>query len=266
MIEEGAPAPEFGLPAVVGGEFDRVGLGDYLGQDVVVLVFYPADFNPACDDESTDLDELDLFTMQKDVSILAISADSVYSHRAFAESYDLHIPLLSDPGAEVARTYGVARDDVADAPGGEGYLVDRAVVVVDPDGAVEYAWSTDDLQELPPVEAVREAVENVGGAETARARYRVGHAHYVEGRRAFTSAMHGFEDNEWMLAQGDFTRAKDEFEEAADHFNTARRFAEEGIDVQGYDDARAQVRGWLERYNGPLIEATHPEQIRKLGA
>jgi hypothetical protein len=23
-----------------------------------------------------------------------------------------------------------------------------------------------------------------------------------------------------------------------------------------------QARGWLERYNGPLIEATHPEQIR----
>ncbi|WP_027287243.1 thermonuclease family protein [Rhodovibrio salinarum] len=45
---------------------------------------------------------------------------------------------------------------------------------------------------------------------------------------------------------------------------TARLFAEEGIDVRRYDDARVQVRGWLTSYNGPLIEATHPEQIRKL--
>jgi endonuclease YncB( thermonuclease family) len=45
---------------------------------------------------------------------------------------------------------------------------------------------------------------------------------------------------------------------------TARTFAEEGVDVQRYEGARVQVRGWLERYNGPLIEATHPEQIRIL--
>ena len=45
---------------------------------------------------------------------------------------------------------------------------------------------------------------------------------------------------------------------------TARLFAEEGVDVMAYEGARVQVRGWLERYNGPLIEATHPEQIRTM--
>ena len=43
---------------------------------------------------------------------------------------------------------------------------------------------------------------------------------------------------------------------------TARLFAEAGVDVMAYEGARVQVRGWLERYNGPLIEATHPEQLR----
>ena len=47
---------------------------------------------------------------------------------------------------------------------------------------------------------------------------------------------------------------------------TARLFAREGVDVMAYEGKRVQVRGWLERYNGPLIEATHPEQIRKLDA
>jgi endonuclease YncB( thermonuclease family) len=43
-----------------------------------------------------------------------------------------------------------------------------------------------------------------------------------------------------------------------------RLFESEGIDPEIYDDHVVQVRGWLERYNGPLIEATHPEQIRRL--
>jgi endonuclease YncB( thermonuclease family) len=47
---------------------------------------------------------------------------------------------------------------------------------------------------------------------------------------------------------------------------TARLFREEGVEVMAYEGARVQVRGWLERYNGPLIEATHPEQIRMLDA
>ncbi|MBK1669896.1 hypothetical protein CKO28_17820 [Rhodovibrio sodomensis] len=43
---------------------------------------------------------------------------------------------------------------------------------------------------------------------------------------------------------------------------TARLFAQEGVDVMAYEGKRVQVRGWLERYNRPLIDATHPEQIR----
>jgi peroxiredoxin len=246
MIRSGDDAPGFELPAVEGGEFGVVALDDYLGDDIVILAFYPADFNPCCDGASTDLDELDLFTMQKDVSIVGLSADSVYSHRAFAAEYDLHIPLLADVHGEVAEAYGVAVEERA-----AGYRTNRAVVVVDPDGEVQYAWQTDDLQELPPVDDVREAVEGVGGGDTAEARYRVGHAHYVEGRRAFTSAMGEFGELEWMLARGDFTRAREEFEEAAGRFNTAVRFAEDERPRTYFERAEekaaalAQAAEWL---------------------
>ncbi|WP_302081989.1 redoxin domain-containing protein [Salinibaculum rarum] len=222
MIAEGDVAPEFSLPAVVDGDLEEISLADYVGDDIVILAFYPADFNPACGTEETDLDELDLFTMQKDVTILGISADSVYSHRAFADEYDLHIPLLADVHGEVAAEYGVTVDDPH-----AGYLTNRAVVVIDPDGEVQYAWQTEELRRLPPVDEVREAVDDIGGDGTAEARYRVGHAHYVEGRRAFTSGMQGFSEREWMMAQNDFTRARTEFEEAEDQFDTAVRFSED---------------------------------------
>jgi peroxiredoxin len=237
MIAEGDDAPGFTLPAVVDGSFEDITLADYLDEDIVILAFYPADFNPACSEEETDLDELDLFRMQKDVSILGIGADSVYSHRAFAEEYDLHIPLLADIRAEVATEYGVAVEDATD-----GHLTNRAVVVIGPGGEVQFAWQTDDLWRLPPVEQVREAVDDIGGSGTAKVRYRVGHAHYVEGRRAFTRAMGGFEEMEWMMAQGDFTRAQEEFEEAAEQFNTAARFAEDEEPLKYYERAEQKAQ------------------------
>lgn len=219
MISEGETAPQFSLRAVVDGDICSTALTDHRG-DVVVLAFYPADFNPCCDGEHTDLDEIELFTMQQDVTVLGISGDSVYSHRAFAAQYDLHVPLLADTDGDVATAYGVAVDD-PDA----GYQSHRAVVVIDPDGEVQYTWQTDDLEEPPPGEAIREAVDRIGSGDIATARYRVGHAHYDEGRRTFTSAMNEFSAEEWLLAKGDFERAREEFEEATTQCNSAARFA-----------------------------------------
>ena len=42
----------------------------------------------------------------------------------------------------------------------------------------------------------------------------------------------------------------------------ARRvFEKAGLDAAGLGNKRIQVRGWLRKHNGPMIEATHPEQI-----
>lgn len=222
MIDEGEPAPLFSLPTVRDGEVEQVAAEDFFGEEIVILAFYPGDFNPACEGSETGLDELDLFTMQKDVTVLAISGDSVHSHKAFAEEYGLQMPLLSDSDGSVASAYGVAVED-DDA----GYLTQRSVVVVDHTETVQYAWSSDSPRAVPNVESIRSAVEGVGDDETAESRYRVGHAHYMEGRRAFTSAMKAYESMEWMMAQTDFTQAAAEFDEAGDEFNTAVRFAEQ---------------------------------------
>ena len=43
-----------------------------------------------------------------------------------------------------------------------------------------------------------------------------------------------------------------------------RRFEEAGIAVEDYEGRLVRVRGWVESFNGPMIEATHPEQIEVL--
>ena len=246
MLPEGTAAPRFELPALVEGSHRRVALEEFLGRDVVILAFYPADFNPACDETSCDLDELDLFTMQRDVTVLAIGPDSVYSHRRFAETYDLKIPLLADTDREVAAAYDV---DVVDDLG--QHLTERAVAVVDHDGVIRYSWSTTEPERLPSTEAITDAIAETGGDDTAFARYRVGYAHFTEGRRAFTAAMNEFADRDWMLAQGDFRRAREEFEAARTHFDSAGRFVDDPDLELVYDGANAkstalwQAADWL---------------------
>ena len=43
-----------------------------------------------------------------------------------------------------------------------------------------------------------------------------------------------------------------------------RSFEAAGFDLQALADRVVRVRGWLDDYNGPMIEATHPEQIEVL--
>lgn len=43
-----------------------------------------------------------------------------------------------------------------------------------------------------------------------------------------------------------------------------RVFSDEGIDVAAYEGRRIRVRGWVEFWNGPMIEVTHPEQIEEV--
>ncbi len=43
-----------------------------------------------------------------------------------------------------------------------------------------------------------------------------------------------------------------------------RLFRSEGLHPESYQGRRIRVRGWLRRRNGPMIEATYPEQIEIL--
>ncbi|MEV1330628.1 redoxin domain-containing protein [Micromonospora costi] len=129
LIGPGRPAPDFALPATPDGR--RTGPGDYRGRPVV-LAFYPADWSPVCGDQMALYQAAMPEFERYGAAVLGISVDSIWSHRAFAESQGIGFPLLADfePKGAVARAYG------AYAPSGEA---DRALVVLDPKGIV--AWS-----------------------------------------------------------------------------------------------------------------------------
>jgi len=220
MVREGDTAPSFELPAVVDGRPGQVDLDTALGETVVVLVFYPADFNPSCTDRSTDLDEFDVFRMQSDATVLAVSGDSVYSHRQFARQHGLALPLLADTRGEVAEAYGVTTDDPR-------YPNERAVFVIDHDGIVTYAWVGGDIEDRPDVDSVQAAFRAVDDADFAVTQYHEGRARYDEGRAAFRQGLSLFREGDWVLARGQFETARAQFDRAADAFRRAVRFCED---------------------------------------
>jgi peroxiredoxin len=126
-IEVGTKAPEFELRNQHG---ETVRLADFKGQKNVVLLFYPFAFTGVCTGELCALrDELPRF-VNDDVQLLAVSCDSSFTLRVFAEQEGLDYPLLSDfwPHGDAAREYGVFDEEKGCAVRGT-FIIDKEGVV-----------------------------------------------------------------------------------------------------------------------------------------
>ena len=104
MIEPGSPAPGFTLPDQDG---KGISLADFRGR-TVVLVFYPADFSPVCTDQLSVYQEVLPQFEERGATLLGISVDGAFCHKAFQQLQHLSFPLLADfhPKGEVAAAYG----------------------------------------------------------------------------------------------------------------------------------------------------------------
>ena len=102
-LKAGDKAPSFKLK----NQNDKtVSLSDLKGKPVV-LYFYPKDDTSGCTKEACNFrDEFPKFKKSK-AEIIGVSADSVESHKNFAEKYKLPFNLLSDEKKEIIEKYGV---------------------------------------------------------------------------------------------------------------------------------------------------------------
>jgi peroxiredoxin len=150
-VEVGGPAPGFELKATIG---KSISLERYRGRPTVIL-FFPLAFSPICTNELTIMRDEHAAYKKHKAQILAVSVDSPFTLKAWAEKLKLPFPLLSDFNKEVAQSYGALHQDLLGLKG----VAKRSAFVIDKDGIVRYRWVSEDPGELPDFDEILAAVE-----------------------------------------------------------------------------------------------------------
>ena len=129
----GAEAPPFALPSSHGELIELAGVRSRL----VVLFFFPYAFTGVCSGELRDLAGLHQAMTDAGAAVLAVSTDTRYALRVFADQEQLPFTLLSDfwPHGETARRYGCF-----DAERG---CAERVSFVLDADRRIAWQASSD---------------------------------------------------------------------------------------------------------------------------
>jgi peroxiredoxin len=149
VIEPGTPVPEFGLAREDGSPFTQE---DLKGQHTV-LVFYPFAFSPVCTDQlqlyEGALGEL----AEKGVKLYGVSCDATWSQKAFREKLGVSSEQLSDfePKGATCAAFGVLH---------AGGFPERALVIVDPEGVVQWSFQAASPGELPTLKLLRGGVDS----------------------------------------------------------------------------------------------------------
>jgi thioredoxin-dependent peroxiredoxin len=144
MLQVGQPAPDFTLQDQYGTEQS---LADYTGQ-TILLYFYPKDDTPGCTKEACTIAEVFNEFENLGVKVFGVSADTVESHKAFAEKYHLPFLLLSDPEYIAVKAY----DAFKEGDGSEHSAhIDRISYLISPDKVIVRAY--------PAVDPATHAVE-----------------------------------------------------------------------------------------------------------
>ena len=157
VLRLGQKVPDFSLPDA---EKRPRALGEFTRHGTVILAFFPFAFSGVCDKEMCTFRDGFGELQKAGAQLVGMSVDSTYSLKAFAQTYNLQFPLLSDFNKKVTRLYGVLQDPWV-AMGYKG-VSKRATFVVDRKGVLRHRWATDAPSEEPLYSEVIKAAQRLG--------------------------------------------------------------------------------------------------------
>jgi peroxiredoxin len=126
--EVGEEAPDFELAGATEG---KLKLSSFRGEKNVVLVFYPFTFTGVCHGELCSIRDDPSAFETVSAQVIAISCDSPFAQRKWAEEEGYNFPVLADfwPHGEVSRAYGVFDENLGCARRGT-FVIDKNGVIV----------------------------------------------------------------------------------------------------------------------------------------
>ena len=136
------------LPVIVGEtqHQDKIDLSSFLGDQNVVLYFYPKDNTPGCSLEAREFNQLMGDFEKLQTQVIGVSTDTKVSHTSFCGKYQLNFPLIADSDLRISQLLG--------ALGENGRTTLRITFVIDKKGAVRKIY-----EDVKPAGHAKEVLE-----------------------------------------------------------------------------------------------------------
>jgi peroxiredoxin len=151
-LSVGAKAPNFTLYDT---DKKARSLSEFLGKKTV-LAFFPGAFTGTCTKEMCAFRDSLSALNALNAQVVAVSVDSPFANKAFADHNKLTFPILSDFTRDVIKKYCGLQEDFA---GLKGYAPSkRAVFILDGAGNVKYAWISENPGVEPNYDEVKKAL------------------------------------------------------------------------------------------------------------
>ncbi|MEM9281857.1 MAG: redoxin domain-containing protein [Verrucomicrobiota bacterium] len=152
----GNPAPDFELTTLGESGPEVVKLSDQIGDGSILLLFVPMAFTGVCTDEFCSVtSELSEYADLK-ATVYGISGDNPFAQQNWAEKEGIGITLLSDYEHTTAAAYDVDYDSFLPEKNlFMGGVPKRSAFIIDKDGVIQYAESSDNPGQLPDFDAIK---------------------------------------------------------------------------------------------------------------
>lgn len=149
----GSIAPRFKLPCKPGEEVD---VGEFLGREKVVLLFFPMAFSSVCSEEMCTFRDSWADWSALGCKVFGICADNLWVTDRFRAELGVPFPILSDFNKTVCESYDALHAQLGPFRG----VPKRAAVVIGTDGRIQYAWEAEIPKTQVDFAAVRNAVNS----------------------------------------------------------------------------------------------------------
>lgn len=139
FVKVGHPVPDYEFEYFQDDEVKKAKFSDYRNRWLAVF-FYPADFTFVCPTELEELAKLYPEFQKLDTEVVSMSADTVFTHKAWHDTSpsikQIKFPMGADPAGRIARAFGTRIENDGLAHVDDEGLALRGTFIIDPDGIV----------------------------------------------------------------------------------------------------------------------------------
>ena len=162
-LSVGTTAPDFELTTLGAEGPEVVKLSEQLGDGNVLLLFVPMAFTGVCTQEFCSVTSELAEYSDLNAKVFGISGDNPFAQQNWKEKEGIEITLLSDYEHEVAAAYDIAYESFLPAKNlYMGGVPKRSAFIVDKDGVIQYAESSDNPGDLPDFAAIKAKLGELG--------------------------------------------------------------------------------------------------------